>query len=200
MATAAEKQALGFLIMVALVGAAVKAVGVQRFEADAVRAARAAEGGVAADTSLGERALARQLVAIDSARSAPRVSRGRKKRPEGGTAPARAQARESIPAEPVPILDVNAATAAELERLPRVGPALAQRIVAWREQHGPFAGPDDLRHVRGIGPSTVRLLLPLVTFSDRHRPLLSEDFTFPASFLTTPFGGHPGTWQLPQLH
>jgi hypothetical protein len=55
--------------------------------------------------------------------------------------------------------------------------------VAWRERHGPFAGPEDLRHVRGIGPSTVRLLLPLVTFSGRHSPLLSEGPPSIAPFL-----------------
>ena len=71
-------------------------------------------------------------------------------------------------------MDVNAATTQELERLPRVGPALAKRIVEWRERHGPFSNLEDLRHVRGIGPSTVRLLDSLVTFSGRRSPFQSE--------------------------
>lgn len=81
--------------------------------------------------------------------------------------PKRAVQEEVTPPAPV---NVNGATAEELERLPRVGPALAKRIVAWRERHGPFRGPDDLRHVRGIGPSTVRVLDSLVTFSGGHSP------------------------------
>jgi competence protein ComEA len=51
-------------------------------------------------------------------------------------------------------LDLNAATAAELERLPEVGPSLAKRIVAWRQAHGRFASIDQLQSVPGIGPKT----------------------------------------------
>jgi competence protein ComEA len=79
---------------------------------------------------------------------------------------------------------VNRASADELERLPRVGPALAKRIVEWRERHGPFQGLDDLRHVRGIGPTTVRLLDSLVTFSGGHSPLDGEG----SPSLAYPFG------------
>lgn len=58
----------------------------------------------------------------------------------------------------VPILDLNAATAAELERLPRVGPGLAGRIVAFREKYGPFPVVDSLIRVPGIGPATLARL------------------------------------------
>ena len=51
-------------------------------------------------------------------------------------------------------VDVNTAPVAELERLPRVGPGLARRIVAYRQTHGPFGAPEDLRQVKGIGPAT----------------------------------------------
>ncbi len=54
-----------------------------------------------------------------------------------------------------PRLDLNAATADQLERLPGVGPSLASRIVAFRGKHGPFASVDDLIHVGGIGPATL---------------------------------------------
>jgi competence protein ComEA len=47
-------------------------------------------------------------------------------------------------------LNVNTASAAELERLPGVGPVLVQRIVTYRTEHGPFATLDDLADVRGI--------------------------------------------------
>jgi competence ComEA-like helix-hairpin-helix protein len=57
-----------------------------------------------------------------------------------------------------PILDLNQATAAELERLPRVGPSLATRIVAFREKYGPFPTVDSLVRVPGIGPATMALL------------------------------------------
>jgi competence protein ComEA len=69
---------------------------------------------------------------------------------------------------------VNTASADELEGLPRVGPALARRIIAYREQHGAFGSIDDLRHVRGIGVTTASLLAPLVTFSGGYRPIQSE--------------------------
>jgi competence protein ComEA len=46
---------------------------------------------------------------------------------------------------------VNSAGAAELERLPGVGPVLAERIVAHREAYGPFAAVEDLLDVPGIG-------------------------------------------------
>jgi competence protein ComEA len=48
-------------------------------------------------------------------------------------------------------VDINVASASELERLPGVGPVLAQRIVAFREDHGPFGVVEDLLDVPGIG-------------------------------------------------
>lgn len=48
-------------------------------------------------------------------------------------------------------LDINAATVAQLEALPGVGPVLAQRIVDWRAEHGRFSTVDELREVSGIG-------------------------------------------------
>lgn len=53
-------------------------------------------------------------------------------------------------AEGVPI-DLNTATAAQLETLPRIGPALAQRILDWRAANGRFAAVTDLMEVAGIG-------------------------------------------------
>lgn len=51
-------------------------------------------------------------------------------------------------------VNINAATAEQLEMLPRIGPALAQRIVEWREQYGPFASVEQLLEVDGIGSKT----------------------------------------------
>jgi competence protein ComEA len=60
-------------------------------------------------------------------------------------------------------LDLNRATAAELDALPGVGPATAAAIVAHREANGPFPSVDDLEQVRGIGPAKLDGIRPLVT-------------------------------------
>jgi competence protein ComEA len=49
-------------------------------------------------------------------------------------------------------IDINTATVDQLQRLPGVGPAMAQRIIAAREKFGQFRRPEDLRNVSGIGP------------------------------------------------
>lgn len=59
-------------------------------------------------------------------------------------------------------VDLNAASAAELDALPGIGPALAERIVAWRAGHGRFRGVEELEQVPGIGPAAVARLRPLV--------------------------------------
>ena len=60
-------------------------------------------------------------------------------------------------------VNINTATAEELQSLPRIGPAMAQRIIAWREAHGGFRSVDELDAVPGIGPSMLENLRPLVT-------------------------------------
>ena len=68
---------------------------------------------------------------------------------------------ERVAVAPIPI---NRASVEELQRLPRVGPVLAARIVAWRESHGPLRGVDDLQKIQGIGANTAARLAPLVRF------------------------------------
>jgi competence protein ComEA len=59
-------------------------------------------------------------------------------------------------------LDLNLATAADLEELPGIGPVLAERIIAWRTQHERFDEVGQLRDVSGIGEKTFQSLSPLV--------------------------------------
>ena len=60
-------------------------------------------------------------------------------------------------------LDINRATAEELQRLPGIGPALADQIVRTRERRGSFASSDDLRAVPGIGPRKLDGIRDLIT-------------------------------------
>lgn len=60
-------------------------------------------------------------------------------------------------------VNLNTADAAALETLPRVGPALAERIIAWREANGGFRSVEDLLGVTGIGDKTFAGLRDLVT-------------------------------------
>jgi competence protein ComEA len=62
-------------------------------------------------------------------------------------------------------VNVNSADASQLAMLPRVGPSVAQRIVDYRKQNGPFKKPEDLMLVQGIGEKTFQLLKPYVAIS-----------------------------------
>ncbi len=62
------------------------------------------------------------------------------------------------------VLDLNRASARELEGLPGVGPALAARIVQYRAVHGRFRRPADLDRVPGVGPALLRKLTERLRF------------------------------------
>jgi competence protein ComEA len=63
-------------------------------------------------------------------------------------------------------VNVNTATAEELDRLPGIGPVLARRIVEFREARGLFRRLDDLQEVKGIGPKLYRRLEPMLRLED----------------------------------
>lgn len=60
-------------------------------------------------------------------------------------------------------VNLNTATAGELESLPGVGPVMAGAIVAWREENGQFSSTAELQEISGIGPKTFAKLEPLVS-------------------------------------
>lgn len=76
---------------------------------------------------------------------------------------ARRAASLARPLAPGERIDLDRADVTEITRLPRVGPALAQRIVAWRTEHGPFGSLDRLDSVPGIGPKLLETIRPWVT-------------------------------------
>lgn len=60
-------------------------------------------------------------------------------------------------------INVNSATAEQLDQLPRVGPKVAQRIVEYRTAHKGFRTVDELRNVKGVGPKVLEAIRPYVT-------------------------------------
>ena len=61
---------------------------------------------------------------------------------------------------PIP---VNSASAFELERLPGIGPAMAKRIVEYRDYHGKFSSVEELHKIKGIGVKTLQKIRPYIT-------------------------------------
>lgn len=60
-------------------------------------------------------------------------------------------------------VNINTATVEQLDALPHIGPVLAQRIVAFRSEQGPFKGIEDIKQVDGIGDATFQDLRDLIT-------------------------------------
>ena len=83
----------------------------------------------------------------------------------------------SRPLGPGERIDADRASAAELARLPRVGLALAKKIVADREAHGPFGGPAGLDRVPGIGPGLLAAVGSHLAFSGPSGPAVPQPIT-----------------------
>ncbi len=153
-ATGSPSASAGLVVHVA---GAVRHPGLVQLPASArVADALDAAGGPARNAELASVSLARplvdgeQLVVLAKGQSAPLAAPA----PPGG--PGAPGASSNAP------IDLNTATLEQLDTLPGVGPVLAQRILDWRSEHGPFGSKDELREVSGIGEATYADIEPLV--------------------------------------
>ena len=71
------------------------------------------------------------------------------------------------PAASAGVVNINTADASQLQLLPRIGAKVAERIVAYRTEHGPFAKVTDLMQVKGIGDKSFQNLSSYVTVSGK---------------------------------
>ena len=60
------------------------------------------------------------------------------------------------------IININTASVEEMTQLPRIGQKVAERIVTYRDNHGPFKKTEDLKAVRGIGDKVFEKISPLI--------------------------------------
>lgn len=116
---------------------------------DRVVDAIAAAGGTTDDADLGGVNLARVLADGEQLR-VPRAGEVVAAAPPSGDA-----ANGTTGSSAAGVVNINTADAAALETLPGVGPALAARIIAWRDENGPFRSVDELLAVSGIGERTL---------------------------------------------
>ena len=142
MPTAGERKALLFISGIMLLGSG-------------VRVARAVSGNPGADPAA-KAAIERQIEAVDSARKHGKKKKARKPKKDSVIVPA--------------IIDLDIATADQIETLRGIGPSLAKRIVADRDSLGPFGSLDGLQRVKGVGPKLAARIDSSVTFSLLPRP------------------------------
>ncbi|HKS05506.1 MAG TPA: helix-hairpin-helix domain-containing protein [Gemmatimonadaceae bacterium] len=166
MPTKAERTALVFLGAVVLAGGTVRLFRAARQGAKPPAAAAAALDAQrhAVDSAFADRAESR--AGRRPSRGARRgdVGRGVTRTPE----PVAPSTFVPLPPQSPAPVDIDRASAAELEALPRIGPALAARIVAERDANGVFGSFDALdARVKGIGPAIIKLLQGKATFSSR---------------------------------
>jgi competence protein ComEA len=69
----------------------------------------------------------------------------------------------AIPPSSAELININTASASELDTLPGIGPTTAQKIIDYRQQNGPFLAKEDIVNVSGIGPGTYERIKDLIT-------------------------------------
>ena len=122
-----------------------------------VKDAIAAAGGATADADLDRINLAVQVS------DQQHIYVPRKGEESPPIAPPTAALSSTVPSASAGKVNINAASVEELDTLPGIGPAIAQRIVDYRTENGPFATIEDLMQVKGIGPSTFDELKARIT-------------------------------------
>ena len=142
MPTPGERKALLFLSAVLTLGSGVRVARAVGNNPDVGPTAKAA--------------VERQIQAVDSVRKHTRKKKARKPKQE-------------LPAVPA-VIDIDVATAEEIETLRGIGPSLAKRIVADRDSLGPFGSLEGLQRVKGVGPKLALRIDSTVTFSLLPRP------------------------------
>lgn len=73
------------------------------------------------------------------------------------------------------VVDLNRATASELQQLPRIGPKIAERIIEFRNRNGPFRAVSELTAVQGIGAATLARLESYLRVSERTESAATRD-------------------------
>ena len=86
--------------------------------------------------------------------------------PDSYTVTTQEQADPEEVVPPLKLVNINTATAAELDELPGIGEVLAERIVAYREEHGSFQTKEELMEVSGIGEGKYSELMELITVEE----------------------------------
>lgn len=148
-------------VVVHVTGAVIRPGVVTLGEGSRVNDAISAAGGVSPDADTQQLNLARVLTDGEQIR-VPRIGEvlpdpapqsGAAATPGAGTDPGKPGAGSASGT-----VNINTASASDLEKLPGIGPALAQRIVEYRDSHGPFASVDALTDVPGIGKAKLEAL------------------------------------------
>jgi competence protein ComEA len=156
------------------VAGAVRRPGVYRLrEGDRVRDAVARAGGRAPGADVDAINLAAKIAdgqrVVVPRRVAPAAAGGGSRGTAGGIPEAAAggvaadAAGGAVPGTDAPPVDLNTATLEQLDTLDGVGPAIAAKILAWREEHGGFRSVEDLAEIPGIGPKRLEALRARVT-------------------------------------
>lgn len=148
MGTPGERKALLFLGAVVVLGSSVRVARAIGGQSDLDPAAKAA--------------IERQISAVDSVRKTGKKQKGKGRKPK--------TAEVVAPA----IVDLDIASAEQIETLRGIGPSLAKRIVADRDSLGPFGSLAELERVKGVGPRLAAKIDSTVTFSLLPRPSTTE--------------------------